>query len=149
MINTLIKAISIALDAEFQEKEYGIHAEIIKQDLEEPCFFISCINPTRKLFFGKRYFMQNQFVIQYFPESEEDLQSECNAVAERMFECLECIADTTGEVFRGTKMNYQVIDDVLNFFVNYDCFVYRVEQEVSMESMEAKEMVKEDKQVGG
>lgn len=137
MINSIIRAVSITLDAEFDEKEYSFHMEEMKQDLKEPCFFIACLNPTHKLFLGKRYFRQNQFVIQYFPESKEELQAECNAVAERMTWCLECITTTTGDTFRGTKMNYQVIDGVLNFFVNYDCFVYRVEQNEPMESMKA------------
>lgn len=137
MINTIIKSISITLDAEFNEKEYEFHMEDIKQDLKEPCFFIACLNPTINLFFGKRYFRKNQFVIQYFPESKEDLQSECNAVAERMTSCLEYIITTTGEMFRGTKMKYEVIDGIMNFFVNYDCFVYRVEQDEPMETLES------------
>lgn len=142
MINTLIRSISIALDAEFNEKQYEFHMEEVKQDLKEPCFFISCLNPTTKLFFGNRYFRQNQFVIQYFPESRENTQSECNAVAERMTWCLERIAVTTGDEFWGTKMKYEIIDGVLNFFVNYDCFVYKVtEQEEAMDSLETNTTV--------
>lgn len=137
MINTIIQSISIALDAEFNEKEYAFHMEEIKQDLKEPCFFITCINPTAELFLGKRYFRSNQFVIQYFPESNEDSQRECNAVAERMNWCLEYITTLTGDKFCGTKMNYQIVDGVLNFFVNYDCFVYKVEQEEAMEILES------------
>lgn len=142
MINTLIRSISIALDAEFNEKQYEMHMEEVKQDLKEPCFFISCLNPTTKLFFGRRYFRQNQFAIQYFPESKENLQAECNAVAERMTWCLESITATTGDTFRGTKMKYQIIDGVLNFLVNYDCFVYKVqEKNETMELLESNTTV--------
>lgn len=144
MINSIIRAISITLDAEFDEKEYSFHMEEMKQDLKEPCFFIACLNPTHELFLGKRYFRQNQFVIQYFPESTEELQSECNAVAERMTWCLEYIT-VPGEdkPIMGTKMKYQIIDGVLNFFVNYDCFVRRVEQNEAMETLESNTGVKE------
>lgn len=141
MINTIIQSISITLDAEFNEKEYGFHMEEVKQELKEPCFFIACLNPTTDLFLGKRYFRKNKFVIQYFPESKENLQSECNAVAERMTWCLEYLTTTTGDKFRGTKMNSEVIDGVLNFFVNYDCFVYRVEQDEVMETLESNTTV--------
>ncbi len=141
MINTIIKSVSITLDAEFNEKEYGFHMEEVKQDLKEPCFFIACLNPTTELFLGKRYFRKNQFVIQYFPESKENLQNECNAVAERMTWCLEYLTTITGDMFRGTKMNYEIIDGVLNFFVNYDCFVYRVEQNEVMETLESNTTV--------
>lgn len=143
MINEIIESISIALDAEFGEG-YEIHMEEIKQGLNEPCFFILCINNTHKLFLGNRYFMQNPFVIQYFPESD-DIQSECNAVAERMLWCLEYITINSEEKpIRGTKMNYEVTDGVLNFFVNYDYFVVRrVETETEMETVESKTSVKE------
>lgn len=126
MINEIIKAISIQLHTEFG---YQNHMEEIKQDLVEPCFFISCINPTTDLFLNKKYFRTNKFCIQYFPESELNAQNECNSVAERMIWCLEYITTLTKDQYRGTKMKYEVIDGVLNFFVNYDCFVYRVEDE--------------------
>lgn len=138
MINSIIEAISITLDAEFG---YETHMEEIKQDLVEPCFYISCLNPTVELFLGKRYFRQNQFVIQYFPESDNE-QRECNSVAERLMWLLEYIT-LDGDLTHGTAMKYEVIDGILNFFVNYDCFVYRVEENTPMEVMESTTDVKE------
>lgn len=132
MINSIIQAISISLYAEFG---YENHMEEIKQDLKEPCFFISCINPTTILLLWKRYFRKNQFCIQYFPESDKK-QAECNDIAERMTWCLEYIT-ADGTLLRGTKMKYEVVDRVLNFFVNYDCFVYRVEEATPMETLES------------
>ena len=32
----------------------------------------------------------------------------------------------------GTKMSGKVVDGVLNFFVNYDCFVYRRGEAIPM-----------------
>ena len=55
MINAIIEAISVALNGEFGDS-YEIHMEEIEQGLEEPCFFIFCLNPTNDLFLGKRYF---------------------------------------------------------------------------------------------
>lgn len=132
MINSIIVGISTALDAEFGER-YEIFNEEIKQDLKEPCFFISCLNPTYELFLGKRYFRQNNFCIQYFPETEEK-QHECMDTAERMMECLEIVTADNVQI-RGTKMEYEVIDGVLNFFVNYDCFVYKIVDETPMDSV--------------
>ena len=139
MINAIIEAISIALNAEFGDG-YEIHMEEIKQGLTEPCFFISCVNPTTDLFMGKRYFRANQFCIQYFPQSS-DIQRECNDAAETMCWCLEYIA-VDGDIFRGNKMKYEVVDEVLRFFVNYDCFVYRTEQDVFMEVLESDTTLK-------
>lgn len=142
MINSIIEAISISLNEEFGDG-YETHMEEIKQGLKEPCFFITCLNPTTELFLGKRYFRTNQFCIQYFPETNEK-QRECNGVAERMLQCLEYIT-IYGEdkPIMGTKMKYEVIDGVLNFFVNYDCFIRKTEQQTPMESLQASTSVKE------
>ena len=143
MINSIIEAISISLNEEFGDG-YETHMEEIKQGLKEPCFFITCLNPTTELFLGKRYFRTNQFCIQYFPETNEK-QRECNGVAERMLQCLEYIT-IYGEdkPIMGTKMKYEVVDGVLNFFVNYDCFIRKTEQQTPMESLKASTNVKKD-----
>lgn len=142
MINSIIEAISISLNEEFGDG-YETHMEEIKQGLKEPCFFITCLNPTTELFLGKRYFRTNQFCIQYFPETNEK-QRECNGAAERMWQCLEYIT-IYGEdkPIMGTKMKYEVVNGVLNFFVNYDCFIRKIEQQTPMESLQASTNVKE------
>lgn len=139
MINSIIGAISISLNAEFGD-DYEVHPEEIKQDLEEPCFFVFCLNPSTELFLGKRYFKTNNFCIQYFPATD-DAQQECNDVAERMTWALEYITLDDGPI-RGTNMRYEVVDDVLNFFVNYDYFMYRIEETMTMETMESGTKVK-------
>lgn len=141
MINSIIGAISATLNSEFGD-DYEIHMEEIKQDLKEPCFFIQCLNPTTELFLGKRYFRRNLFCIQYFPNADNK-QWECNSVAERLVWCLEYIIVDNGPM-RGTKMRYDVVDGVLNFFINYDCFVYKVEDDgTKMETLTTTTKVKE------
>lgn len=132
MINAIIEGISTALYGWFGDR-YEIHAEEIKQDLKEPCFFIACMNPTHDLFLGRRYFRENGFCIQYFPESGQ-VQRECLDVAESMTECLEVIS-ADGVPIRGTKMKYEVVDEVLHFFVNYDYFVYKPADSTPMEEI--------------
>ena len=81
MITTIIEAISAALDGELGDL-YGIHMEEIGQGLKEPCFFISCLNPTSRRFLKGRYFRVSQFCIQYFPETREK-RRECYRVGGR------------------------------------------------------------------
>lgn len=38
---------------------------------------------------------------------------------------------------RGAKMKYEVVDSVLNFFVNYDLFVYKITDSNVMEEISA------------
>lgn len=126
MINSIIEAINVALDGEFGE-DYEIYMEEIQQGLKEPCFFIFCLNSTSDPFPGRRYFRSNQFCVRYFPATSGK-QQECNGMAERLRQCLEYIVvDGDDRPRRGTKMKYEVVGGILNFFVNYDCFV-RVEQ---------------------
>lgn len=126
MINAIITGISRELGKEFG-KRYKVYTEDVEQGLKEPCFFITCLNPTTKLFRGKKYFRTNQFCIQYFLENEKKANQECNEVAERLTWCLEYIT-ADGDAMRGTNIHSEIVDGVLNFFVNYDCFVYRVEE---------------------
>lgn len=142
MINSIIEAISISLNGEFGD-DYEIYTEEIEQDLKESCFFIQCVDSTQRLFFGKRYLRQNQFCIQYFPE-RVDYQRECNEIAERIIDKLEYIT-VDNYLLRGTKMKYEMINGVLNFFVNFDCFIYKSEhEETSMEDYQTDNMVKNE-----
>jgi len=134
MINSIIEAVRVALDGEFG-KNYEIYTEEPGQGFKEPCFFIFCLKSANELFRGQKYFRRSQFCVRYFPESIGK-QRENNDVAERMWQCLEYITiDGEGRPIRGTKMNYEVVDGVLNFFVNYDCFVYKTERQNAMEEL--------------
>lgn len=133
MINSITQAISVSLNAEFGD-EYTIYTESVEQGLCEPCFFVFCINPTNRVFFGKRYFRENGFCLQYLPGDKDQAREECNAVAERLYTCLEYIT-VAGDLIRGTKMSYEVVDGVLSFFVNYDLFCYKAVPSDAMEKI--------------
>ena len=133
MIEALTKAISIALHGEFGDS-YKNYTEEVRQGLKEPCFFISCVHPTYTLFRGSRYRKENQFCIQYFPKNPCRAQEESNQVAERLFACLEIIRIDNRKI-RGTKMEYEEVDGILNFFVHYDVFVQKQQDLVPMEEL--------------
>lgn len=133
MINSIIQGISLAIKEKFGN-EYKVHMEERPQGLKEPCFFVSCLNPTHELFLGRRYFRQNQFVIQYFPKDELHSKRECNETGDRLWSCLEWIT-VTGDLVMGTRMRYEIVDGVLNFFVNYNMFVGKKADFVPMETL--------------
>ncbi len=122
MISQIVEAVSLALNKEFGD-DYKIYAEEAEQDMENPCFFVICNTPRNTLFRGKKYFRSHIFCIQYIP-STENILTECNHVIERLFACLEYIS-VDDILIRGKKMEPEVKDDVLYFFVNYDFFVYK------------------------
>lgn len=124
MTNDVNSCIASVLDKEFG---YEVNMEEIKQELNVPCFFITLLDSSTKVIIGQRYEKQNQLCIQYFPESQQ-VQRECNNVAERLTLCLEYIPDQEGGLLRGVDMHYQVVDGILNFFVTYNIQVFKKEQ---------------------
>lgn len=130
MITKIAESISSVLYSEYGYENY---IESIEQGLNEPCFFIQNLNSNIKKYPGKRYFKQNSFCIQYFPKSHTN--REMYAVGENLLLLLETIPYESG-LIRGTQMNYEIVDDVLNFFVNYNFFVREPEEEIPrMETM--------------
>ncbi len=146
MINKLISGISEAIYAEFGAA-YKIYKEAVKQGLKEPCFLISCLNPTNEQFLGNRYFRTNQFAVQYFPSTDK-VNEECNGVQERLFMALELI-DVDGDLTRGTSMHGELTDGVLHFFVNFDFFMKKVVTQDAMDELEVENRVREDDDYGG
>jgi hypothetical protein len=145
MINEIIRAVAKALDEKFNADgdAYEIYDEEIKQGLKEPAFFVQSLNPSTDLFLGKRYLQHNHILIQYFPKSETGYQAECNAIGEQLvwvMEWITCEGDT--RPIRGTNMHHEVVDGVLNFFVDYEFFIRKVETGVPMESLSLKQIEK-------
>lgn len=141
-VNLIIEAIAAALNGEFGE-EYAVYAEDVKQGLSEPCFFISCINPSDRQLMGNanrhflaaRYYRENRFCIQYFSLDENNGRRESYDKAERLFGCLEEIT-ADGDIIRGTDMNFEYTDGILSFFVSYNFFVYKTREPTVMEKFE-------------
>ncbi len=140
MINSILEAICVSLETEFGGA-YQIHREEKKQELTEPCFWVLCLTPASRLFLNKRYFRKNPFCIHYFPGGSGK-REECHAVAERLFSCLEWL-DVGGDPVMGTKMEYEIVDGILHFFVNYDLFVCRVSEPIPLlEEVSSKTQLK-------
>jgi hypothetical protein len=122
MLIDLIEAISIKLNTEFGSG-YKIYTESVAQGLKKPCFFILLLEKIQKQVLGKRYLMTQPFDIHYFP-STKDQNTECHTVAERLETALETVT-MKGDILRGTGIHYEIVNDVLHFFVNYDFHIYK------------------------
>jgi len=125
MINNLIDGISIKLNQVFGDG-VRIYSEDVKQGLTEPCFFIAVLNPSNDQLIGSRSFRQYPFDIHYFP-SVQGSNLELQTMASNLYEALETITLIDGDMVRGTRMNHEVVDDVLHFFVNFNMFIRKVE----------------------
>lgn len=124
MINKIIDGISVKLNQVFGDG-VKIYSEDVKQGLNEPCFFIAVLNPSQVNVIGNRYFRQHPFDIHYFP-AVVDSNNELQNMASDLYEALEYIVLVDGDLVRGIKMNHEVVDGVLHFFVNFDMYVKKI-----------------------
>lgn len=148
MTDLLTDAIGRALTREFGEG-YRVYDEEIRQGLERPCFFISCENPSERLFLGSRYLRENRFRIMFFPEEESRAKKSCRNTAERLFGCLRLL-DAQGELFMGRRMNSNIENGILSFFVSYDTFLYRSSDKAPvMGGMSGRVSARSRTQIGG
>ena len=62
-----------------------------------------------------------------------------------MLECLEYIVlPEDDQPIRGTRISSEVLDGVLNFYVNYDGFILKLTEEEPMEEIDRKVVPKEE-----
>lgn len=122
MLNKLIESIAIKLNQEFGDG-FAIYSENVEQGLKEPCFFILLLTSNQRQIVRKRYFREHPFDIHYYP-STNDKNQEFLDVVDKLNDALEYIT-MDNNLIRGTKMNHEIVDDVLHFFVNYDLFIYK------------------------
>ena len=131
MVNELLNGISIKLNQVFGDG-YEIYGDTdVVQGLKEPCFFIAILNPSQTKLIGQRYFREHPFDVQFFPTKSGD-NVELQEVASELFLALEYITLLNGDLVHGTSMNYENVDGVLHFRVNYNMFLRKVEPKDNM-----------------
>ena len=128
MLNEVITGISRKLNTTFGDG-YEIYENDVEQDLTEPCFFIAVMEPGASPLLGTRGIRRYPFDIHYFPKQAGN-NAELFSVAETLLVALEYIPMADGLPLRGMSMKFKTIDGVLHFFVNYDLFVYKVDESV-------------------
>lgn len=135
MIEKVINGISATIDNYF-DSEYPIYAEDIEQGLQEPCFFIAVLAPTHKQMLGNRYLLTIPVDVHYFPGTANK-HLEINRVAAQLMYLLRRITLTDGQTqLNGFDMHYEVVENVLHFFVTYKPFVqYPVEAVTLMDDL--------------
>lgn len=134
MLNEIIKGISMALNTAFGDG-YKVYQNDVKQGLKEPCFLVAVLKPELSPLIGRRFLMREPLDIHYFPADPRN-HAEMITVAETLLETLEVINLPNGEPIRGTSMNYEIVDDVLHFFVNYNHTLIRPKEEITMETLD-------------
>ena len=138
MINDIIDSMCRAIRQKFGSG-YRIYTEQMKQGIEEPCFFISLLQPENKEDLTHRRKLTHLISVQYFAGSDEP-KAECNNVYESL-QMLERLTVGTN-CFRGELEFKSITDGVMTITVKYKAFMLNVTQEETMETMNWKGRVK-------
>ncbi len=135
MVNDIISSIILKLDTLFGEDSV-IHRESIEQGFKSPCFFVKMLTTSHKLVLNNRYFFRHSFDIHYFP-GDGKKNAEMYLAGDKLYN-LEYISNGN-DLIRGTGMRYEIIDDVLHFFVQYNYYAYLSKEEAEkMQSIDIK-----------
>lgn len=141
MLNEIVNGIGLKLSKSFNGID--IHKEELEQGFEEPCFFIDLLNPSEKQIFGNRYLRSYLFDIVYFPKKKSS--EEIFEVLDKLYSVLEYIELDDSTLIRGNDRNSREEDKVLHFFVTYEMFIYKLDEEKpKMKKLDVNNGLKED-----
>lgn len=119
-----------------QFPDYKVYGEEIKQGFQAPCFFLAVINTNSKQkMIGKRYLRTISLDVHFFSEKNEEQNEQMYEMGDLLYPLLE-VLQLEEQILQGSEMNFEIIDGVLHFFVDYKVFVYRqTEPDVYMEKL--------------
>lgn len=141
MLNEIVNGIGLKLSKSFNGID--IHKEELEQGFEEPCFFIDLLNPSEKQLIGNRYLRSYLFDIVYFPKKKSS--EEIFEVLDKLYSVLEYIELDDSTLIRGIDRNSREEDKVLHFFVTYEMFIYKLDEEkTKMKKLDVNNGLKED-----
>ena len=141
MLNEIVNGIGLKLSKSFNGID--IHKEELEQGFEEPCFFIDLLNPSEKQIIGNRYLRSYLFDIVYFPKKKSS--EEIFEVLDKLYSVLEYIELDDSTLIRGNDRNSREEDKVLHFFVTYEIFIYKLDEEKpKMKKLDVNNGLKED-----
>lgn len=122
-----------------------VYKEKVNQHLKYPHFFILQINLSREKDLAPFNWLNYQLNIRYRPNKSFDSKySELDQIGLDMMNGLEKI-EVEGTPLRPTDMSYQIVDDVLQFFINFRMRVKKEKEERAvMEELSNSANIKEE-----
>lgn len=138
-INDVRYAVHAALDAAFPDVE--IMGEEIKQGLNPPCFFVRFLQPAHDQELGRRYIRYHPIVVRYY--AVDRANAAMYDMAEQLTSVLQQIT-VAGRPVRGISMRFEIVDEILHFFVEYNFHVWAPKpDEAAMETLDVQEGLKQ------
>lgn len=140
MENKIITGISQKLFETFG-LDYKIYTENVEQFLNPPCFYVELLQSSMQQIVSRRYRLENLFDIHFFT-NENEPKNDFRRVADILYDALEYIS-VDNDLVRGLGMHYEIVDDVLHFFVSYNLILIKtLEPEDKMETLKTRGEIK-------
>ena len=140
MENKIITGISQKLFETFG-LDYKIYTENVEQFLNPPCFYVELLQSNMQQIVSRRYRLGNLFDIHFFT-NENESKNDFRRVADILYDALEYIS-VDNDLVRGLGMHYEIVDDVLHFFVSYNLILIKtIAPEDKMETLKTRGEIK-------
>lgn len=115
---SIIDGLVVALDN--INPNIPVYTEQIKQEFSQPAFFVMQLDLAQAPGYNRRSSRNMLFNVHYFPDRDSLMpKADCRAIAESLFEPLKYVTTAYGPV-RSYGLRYEIVDDVLHFFVNFN-----------------------------
>ena len=76
-------------------------------------------------------------VVQYVPDGHKT-KKELVTLGFELSQILGYVTTPDGDVLRGKNMSYEISDDILNFYIDYDFYIKSVIEEDAMERLDSE-----------
>ena len=120
-----------------------IYDEEIKQDLNEPAFFVALLDSSHTHELNRRYKRTHFFDIHYFPQESPFLNYHLNEVAEKLYTNMELV-EYGSTYLLGENMKHEYLGGILHFFIDYTISIHKEKENIpKMESLMQDREIKE------
>lgn len=139
MINNIVGGISHELSRIFDDR-YEIYADDVEQGLNEPCFLITALINQKTELSHARSRRERSYMIQFFPENSLNKRSRCTEIGDILLNEFGCIP-FLNEKLRCTELQYEIVDNILNFSMNVNTVVTLIEDIEKMKEIKLNQGV--------
>ena len=137
-INDVRYAVHTALELAFPN--IPVSSEENVQIIDPPHIYVRLLEPTLIQELGRRYRRNLPFVIRYF--AADSSSAELYELGEKLTAAMKSIAVAEAQ-YLGQGMSFQIVDEVLHFFVTYSMLVYdERSNDAKMRELELEEYVR-------
>ena len=119
MVIDIISGITVRLHALFGD-ECKIYTEDKTQKLANKCFFVNTLETTQVNALGNRKYRGHPFNLTYISDGGK---GELRAVLDKLLDGMEFIRLLDGSLMHGSGLRGEIVDGVLQFFVEYNAYV--------------------------